>query len=562
MQMNDVPKNHWAKHVPGLLNSKSCIIYARLSLEVCRDYDSLKQEILHNLRLTPKSYLAKFRQTHRSGEETYSQFLQRLADIHNFYLETKDIVDFQTLKDDMLFEQISTTLWPDVREFVEQLGAKTASDVAHWGDVYWESRQNKTRQTDAKLVSRLNAQAATGPVKAHELNPKPNANRQNVYKPKMNSKFVNDKTNKGVKCFVCLGPHFARDCKIKQSTKSKEVGWTSDRLGGLPETEPRQESNLANYTYVVPVFVNGQELKALRDTGAQITCVSSKVAENQNVEPDGHMWIKNVENDNKIPTWIVELSSPHFRCNDIGSVKVGVAKNLAMDILLGNDIFKNFPKLIDPVGWRQIDREIGGTEKEQNDGRGSETKDKLENISESGEMVAAITRSQTVINQLDKNTKVTSLPGVRKRALPDVKDTTQVNSLLGGQVAEPQDKTESVSVSSKRLQDKHIMNEQGLDTIEEWSDKSQKFKQAQINDKSLVDCWIKARRGHPGFLIHEGLLYRQRGFNGDDDRVLVVPTEFRKQILKLAHEELWGGHGGTKKTKQRIHSFIFLRWIS
>jgi hypothetical protein len=535
MQMNDVPKSQWAKHVPGLLNSKSCKIYARLSLEVCRDYDSLKQEILRNLRLTPKSYLAKFRQTHRSGEETYSQFLQRLADIQNFYLEAKDIVDFQTLKNDMLFEQISNTLWPDIREFVEQKGAKTASDVARWADVYWESRQNKTRQTDAKLASRLNAQAAIGPVKAQELNPKPTANRQNMYKPETNSKFVNDKTNKGVKCFVCSGPHFARECKIKQSTKSKEVGWTSDRVGGLPETEPRQESNLSNYTYVVPVFVNGQELRAVRDTGAQVTCVSSKVAEYQNFEPDGRMWIRNVENDNKIPTWIVELSSPHFRSNDIVTVKVGVAKNLSMDILLGNDIFKNFPKLIDPVGWRQIDREIGGTEKEQIDGCLSETKDKLENISDSGAMIGAITRSQTRNRQLDKETVertvTTSLPGVHKRALPEVKETTQVNSLPDGQVEEPEDKTDNENASSKSLQDEYTVNELDIDTNEQWSDKSQKFKQAQVTDKSLVDCWIKARMGHPAFLIHDGLLYSQRGLIGYVVIVIVLPTEFSKQIL-------------------------------
>lgn len=56
-----------------------------------------------------------------------------------------------------------------------------------------------------------------------------------------------------------------------------------------------------------------------------------------------------------------------------------------------------------------------------------------------------------------------------------------------------------------------------------------------------------------GFLYRDGLLYRRKEGNmGDTFDQLVIPTQCRPTILRLAHQVPLGGHLGQKKTIQRI----------
>lgn len=65
------------------------------------------------------------------------------------------------------------------------------------------------------------------------------------------------------------------------------------------------------------------------------------------------------------------------------------------------------------------------------------------------------------------------------------------------------------------------------------------------------------------FIIENQLLYRtslslkKRGKN-DVKKQLVVPVKYREQLFKKAHSDMFGGHMGTTRTKQRInHNFYW-----
>ena len=108
-------------------------------------------------------------------------------------------------------------------------------------------------------------------------------------------------------------------------------------------------------------------------------------------------------------------------------------------------------------------------------------------------------------------------------------------------------------------------NEPVINVTEPSNKNKDEYKIAQIDDPSLSDAWTKAKQGHPGYVIHKGLLFRRQmihDFEEDEsESLLAVPKGRRENILKMAHESLWGGHGGINRTKERKkRSFWWPGW--
>jgi len=72
----------------------------------------------------------------------------------------------------------------------------------------------------------------------------------------------------------------------------------------------------------------------------------------------------------------------------------------------------------------------------------------------------------------------------------------------------------------------------------------------QQNGVSLANCRALAKAGKGNFVYRNGVLYRGDRIFGQRIWQLVVPTNKREQVLKLAHEQ--GAHLGTRKTSERI----------
>ena len=74
----------------------------------------------------------------------------------------------------------------------------------------------------------------------------------------------------------------------------------------------------------------------------------------------------------------------------------------------------------------------------------------------------------------------------------------------------------------------------------------------QQQDETLSDCWSMARQSKGNFVISRGLLYRNDKVEGQPVCQLCVPTARRDAILKLAHDSVYSGHLGERKTRERI----------
>jgi len=70
-----VPKSSWAEWLPACLNAKASKVYMALSVEQCQDYEVVKKAVLDTFRLTSRKYLENFRNMRRTGQESYTFFL-------------------------------------------------------------------------------------------------------------------------------------------------------------------------------------------------------------------------------------------------------------------------------------------------------------------------------------------------------------------------------------------------------------------------------------------------------------------------------------------------------
>ena len=61
-----------------------------------------------------------------------------------------------------------------------------------------------------------------------------------------------------------------------------------------------------------------------------------------------------------------------------------------------------------------------------------------------------------------------------------------------------------------------------------------------------------ARDNKVGFIISRGLLYHNDKVEGQSICQLCVPECRRDRVLKLAHDFVFGGHLGERKTRERI----------
>jgi len=82
----------------------------------------------------------------------------------------------------------------------------------------------------------------------------------------------------------------------------------------------------------------------------------------------------------------------------------------------------------------------------------------------------------------------------------------------------------------------------------------------QYSDGSLAECWQQAKANKDDFVISRGVLHDKDKVEGQPICQLCVPEGKRVQILKFAHDSVFGCHLGQRKTPERVRlSFYWPR---
>jgi len=82
----------------------------------------------------------------------------------------------------------------------------------------------------------------------------------------------------------------------------------------------------------------------------------------------------------------------------------------------------------------------------------------------------------------------------------------------------------------------------------------------QHSDASLADCWQQAKASKGDFVIGRDVVYHKDKVERQPIYQHCVPEGKSVQILKLAHDSVFGCHLGERKTRERVRlSFYWLR---
>lgn len=156
---------------------------------------------------------------------------------------------------------------------------------------------------------------------------------------------------------------------------------------------------------------------------------------------------------------------------------------------------------------------------------------------------------------------VGNVTGSRDPTDPDPawKPPSSTSNLPGSTRTDCGEKRNPVMVGAK------VATEQRTTVLDLLRVSRQVFQKEQEQDASLDVCRKKVGKTFPGvgstaqsFYMDKGILYRDYQFcPGKTVQQAVVPKKLRSQVLVLAHENALSGHGGIKKTTEKVLGAFF-----
>jgi transposase InsO family protein len=300
-------RDKWAARLVPLLEGAARDAYLLMTPEDGGDYDKLRKTLLQRFHLTAEYYRRQFRETRKEQKETFEQFLERLKTLLKrwFTLADRNIDDVEDVIDAFLMEQLLSTFSPDLGQFVRDHWPKTAAEAATLAHRHLEAKWANGKRKPAS--------GNGGGVRRD--------------KPPANSDFKRDLSDK--KCHKCgkFG-HFKRDCK---KVGALQGAATPSQSSTVPTLCSECEKQV--FQPVVEVRVNGEVVRGLRDTGADVMAVTSRLVREEDLTGKKlHVTLANSLHVEEYPVAMIDLDSPFVR----GRVEVVVMDNACQDVIIGN----------------------------------------------------------------------------------------------------------------------------------------------------------------------------------------------------------------------------------
>lgn len=382
-----VDKSLWAKWLPACVNAKAGKVYTALSVDQCQQYEVVKRTILENFRLTARTYLEKFRGMRRTGQDSYTLFLNKLKEMLDYFMEAREVKDLDKMVEQVLLEQFVNGLPAIVRQFVEARQPTTASQAAEFADLQFETQHvvranGPNQQKNGRWHKEQNV-AATQPAVNDASSNAVSAGIQGSETRQPPARESYQAIKSGYRCNICNGfMHKAAQCPSKNAAPKPSNGAARNyATGGRQATTNGAASSSntssfvnrightgrmpadANKDFICPIYLNNVETVAFRDTGASVTLVHSRFVTDE-CKRRGNIKIRAVNGSiTDIPICEIPISSPRFNNgNAVVIVRAGYFDALEYDALLGNDMFMENKDLHDivqavkatpviPAGW-------------------------------------------------------------------------------------------------------------------------------------------------------------------------------------------------------------------
>ena len=561
MELNEVPRELWASFLPSVLNERAGKIFSQQPMECCRDYEKSRALLINAFKCSSDVYLRKLQTSIRTGNESYTMFLNRLAEYHVFYLQSRKIVDFDSLKDDVLMNFFMMSLRENVVEFVKSRQPKNAREAAAAADLYYSVKSRPLAQERAAHLFRgqnqcVKLQRAGKPAETFGAAADEVPTAASIPAAKNPSK--GDSKLKA--CWSCGSlAHRRADCPafVKPSSTNGKRNAKAETSAFVASHSHRN----ADERFIFPCYVKGREgmpFKAYRDSGASVSLFSKSIVDDRAYTGETISVRGIFGPEVQIPMAIVRIKSPKFSFDGYVELKAGVVDTelpFHVDALIGNDLFGNCVDvlcvndchLVNPAVVQPTINSTLNRSNVVNENAVNETSDSAVLLTSADDVHQV--SSQARVHALSEGTD-NSNSDLIARGVKSAENTVPwYGSFDTDCVASDSCDEEFLRLSAI---DPSLLNPLFSTTN---TPKQMAFIKAQQSDPKLKSALIKAEVGKSGFVLKNGMLFKRKPkhIRSENEFLLVLPDCYKARVLKAAHDSVEAGcHLGYRTTCAKI----------
>ncbi|XP_076442803.1 uncharacterized protein LOC143281478 [Babylonia areolata] len=334
-------KETWSSHLLPYLTGIARSLYFALRPEEQNNYDSLRAALMKRFNLTADGYRRKFREARKETGETFEQFIVRLDGYFQKWasLSNKDVNKVEDLKDLIIAEQFMETLSTDLAIRVRERQPANVQEAARAADVVVEAKKS-TRKVQMSGTSSSSSKGQG------------NDKVKDSKSVGLESDSLRVAREKGL-CFKCKKPgHMKKDCKMAATVLSSP----RKRVQKVPALCKRCSAKVFHPRCMVRL--NGREVEALRDTGADSLIVDSTlVSPTMFTGKKKCITLASTGHQELCDTAHVMLESPFFT----GKALALVMENSLVPVIIGNQVELE-PGRECRVPVYSVDPEVGAVE--------------------------------------------------------------------------------------------------------------------------------------------------------------------------------------------------------
>ncbi|XP_051793889.1 uncharacterized protein LOC110946664 [Acanthochromis polyacanthus] len=331
------PKTDWGFHLIPLLTGKARSAYVRMDVDDSLNYDKVKCAILKKYDINPETYRQAFRSLNVEPEETPKELYVRLKELYGKWVQPKDkTVD--EVGEIIILEQYLRMLSPELQIWIKEHDPQSAADAAVLADVFVAARR-KNASWFYKPCGTVNVGQKPASTQ-HGSRSSMNVSKQPVKEKRPLASGPSKIPNKVVICYLC-----GQEGHTKPMCPQNPVRLT--QMCYVPRENCETELKWRQPLKETLVEINGQDLRALIDTGSNQTLVHRQYVSPQAICSTETVPIRCVHGDEKpYPTAdvYVKVQGQTYLLN------VGVTNNLPFPVVLGHDL----PVLLDLIHPSQM----------------------------------------------------------------------------------------------------------------------------------------------------------------------------------------------------------------
>ena len=571
-----VPENLQAALLQPYLNSKSRSVVARIDPLFCNDYKAVRDAILKEHKLSPSAYLEMFNSLSRSPGETTVMYCSKLKSLLSMYVESRQVDTFDALVSLIICDRVKSTLSENCLRHVLSVEAASARgwmqthQLAECVDLYRANHfDNDKPRASAIGEAARSVGGHTGGFGRYKQQPPPppqphktTGRAPGVEAHPAKPMSAGGLSNSSVICYKCRqSGHTRKNCpqnsnlqntQVKSANACTSVPAAAVLISETPVVKPDIQAHNAG-----EVSCNKCDAYSLCASHLQPSDVQA--VETVNVD------VKSFNACDFVPLQYVTVTVDELS-SESNVVNIDALEDSGSEI---NIIKSSFVEsiVLPKVGSVQLRGIVGAPIQAElvklhvslvDDSRVS-TNDctvpivcaVCPNLNEDMILTSALVKQLQCMHGNNAECEhgiVTRCDVVRSDC--DVDVTTGDNQ---GQT-DSNENTEVMQTESEDVCDSLCDN----DSTQDGNVNVDIFRAEQQGDESLKSCWDMAKRGKGGYVVRNGLLYRNEKIDslGETCSQLCLPVSRRKAVLDLAHCTI-GCHQAYRRTRDRIRLSFF-----